>query len=46
LKSESKEYLEEYTIRDLVKKYSDFVEFKILMDVEREETPKDKDGRN
>lgn len=45
LKKESKEYLSEYELRTLVKKYSDFVEFPIVMDIEREETPKDKDGQ-
>ncbi len=44
LKKESKDYLSEYELRSLVKKYSDFVEFPIVMDIEREETPKDKDG--
>ncbi len=46
LNSESKDYLSEYTVRDLVKRYSDFVEFPIVMDIEREETPKDKDGKD
>lgn len=45
LNKEAKDYLSEYTIRDLVKKYSDFVEFPIVMDIEREEQPKDKDGK-
>lgn len=45
LNKESEDYLSEYTVRDLVKKYSDFVEFPIVMDIEREEKPKDKEGK-
>ncbi|MCD4813631.1 molecular chaperone HtpG [bacterium] len=45
LNEENRTYLEEYEIRSLVKKYSDFVEFPILMDVEREETPQDAEGK-
>ncbi|MBN1594888.1 molecular chaperone HtpG [candidate division FCPU426 bacterium] len=45
LKEECKNYLEEHEIRSLVKKYSDFVEFPIVMEVEREELPRDKDGK-
>ncbi len=39
LKKESRDYLQEYEIRGLVKKYSDFIEFPIVMDVEREVPP-------
>jgi molecular chaperone HtpG len=45
LKKEAREYLDEYTIRQLIKKYSDYVDYPIYMDIEREETPKDKDGK-
>lgn len=45
LKSDCLNYLEEYELKEIVKKYSDFVEHPITMDVEREEYPKDKDGK-
>ncbi|MDR2734678.1 MAG: molecular chaperone HtpG [Spirochaetota bacterium] len=35
LKDDSAEYLEEYHIRSLVKKYSDFLEYPVRMDVEK-----------
>jgi molecular chaperone HtpG len=35
LKDDCKEYLEEYTIKGLVKKYSDFLEYPVKMDVEK-----------
>ncbi len=47
LKKESHDYLQEYEIRGVVKKYSDFIEFPIVMDVEREappQKPEDKAG--
>jgi molecular chaperone HtpG len=44
LKEDASQYLEEYTLRELVKKYSDFVEFPVVMDVERSETPRDDKG--
>jgi molecular chaperone HtpG len=37
LKDEEKKYLEEWEIRSIVKKYSDFIEHPIVMEVEREE---------
>jgi molecular chaperone HtpG len=37
LKEDEKEFLEEWNLRQVVKKYSDFVEHPICMDVEREE---------
>ncbi len=40
LKEEFQEYLKEWKIRDIIKKYSDYVEHPILMDVEREENKK------
>lgn len=36
LREDSKEYLEPYRLRNLVKKYSDFVEHPIVMDVEKD----------
>jgi len=35
LKADSKEFLEEWTLRSIVKKYSDFVEHPIVLDVEK-----------
>ncbi|MBI4825308.1 MAG: molecular chaperone HtpG [Nitrospirae bacterium] len=37
LKEEDKMYLDEWTIRETVKKYSDFIEHPVVMDIEREE---------
>lgn len=45
LREDSLEFLEEHTLRQLVKKYSDFVEFPVCMDVDRFEYPDDKDGK-
>jgi molecular chaperone HtpG len=45
LKKDSEEFLKEYTLRNLVKKYSDFVEFPVCMDVEKSDYPVDKDGK-
>lgn len=45
LKSEDMKYLEEWEIRNIVKKYSDFIEYPILMQVQRQkqsELEKDK----
>jgi len=36
LKEEEKKYLEEWEIRSIVKKYSDFIEHPVVMDIERE----------
>lgn len=36
LKEEEKQYLEEWEIRQIVKKYSDFIETPVVMDIERE----------
>jgi len=38
------EYLEEHRIRTIVKKYSDFIEYPVVMDVEQVVTP-EKDGK-
>ncbi len=37
LKEDAKKYLEEWEIREVVKKYSDFIEHPVAMDVEREQ---------
>ena len=37
LKEDSKEFLDEWTLRSLVKKFSDFIEHPVVMDVERTE---------
>lgn len=43
LKDDMEEYLEEWKIRQIIKKYSDFVEHPVLMDVERQSTPDGED---
>lgn len=40
LKEDAKEYLEPWTLRSLVKKYSDFIEHPVVMDVEHKEDDK------
>jgi len=40
LKDDEKNYLEEWEIKSTVKKYSDFIEHPVVMDVEREEESK------
>jgi molecular chaperone HtpG len=40
LKEEEKKYLEEWEIRNIVKKYSDFIEHPVVMDIERERESK------
>ncbi|NMA43397.1 MAG: molecular chaperone HtpG [Oligosphaeraceae bacterium] len=45
LKDEHAEYLEEWKIRKTVKKYSDFVEHPICMDIVREEVERDEEGK-
>ena len=44
LKDEMKEYLDEWKIRSIIKKYSDYVQYPIVMDVTREEPAKGVDG--
>ncbi len=44
LKEDEKSYLEEYEIKQIVKKYSDFVEHAIVMDTKSNEYPKKEDG--
>jgi molecular chaperone HtpG len=45
LKEEMREYLDEWRIRSIVKKYSDYVQYPVAMDITREETPKGVDGK-
>ena len=40
LKDDEKQYLEEWEIKSTVKKYSDFIEHPVVMDIEREEESK------
>ncbi len=44
LKDEEKKYLEEWEVRHVIKKYSDFIEHPVVMDVEREEDSKETEG--
>ncbi len=41
LKEDCHEYLEEYRIRTIIKKYSDFIEYPVLMDVEKYQEKKE-----
>ena len=43
LKEDDKSYLDEWTIRDLVSKYSDYIEHPIVMDIERPK--RDEEGK-
>jgi molecular chaperone HtpG len=45
LKEEFKEYLDEWRIRSIVKKYSDYIQYPVVMDITRTETPKGVDGK-
>lgn len=45
LKDEFKTYLDEWKIRSIVKKYSDYIQYPVVMDVTRTETPKGVDGK-
>jgi molecular chaperone HtpG len=45
LKEEFKEYLDEWKIRSIVKKYSDYIQYPVVMDITRTETPKGVDGK-
>jgi molecular chaperone HtpG len=46
LKSDMKEFCEESKLKELVKKYSDFIEHPVVMDIEKEEKIKDKEGKD
>ncbi len=43
--NEDQDYTKEWVVRSTVKKYSDFVTYPIEMDIERQETPKDDEGK-
>ncbi len=45
LKDEFKDYLEEWKIRSIVKKYSDYIQYPVVMDITRTETPTGVDGK-
>jgi len=44
LKEDEKKYLEEWEIRDIIRKYSDYIEHPVVMDVEREKESELKKG--
>ena len=45
MKDEMKEFLDEWRIRSIIKKYSDYVQYPVVMDVTRSEPVKDQDGK-
>jgi molecular chaperone HtpG len=45
LKDEFKEYLDEWKIRSIIKKYSDYIQYPVVMDITRSEPVKDADGK-
>ena len=45
LKEEFREYLDEWKIRSIVKKYSDYIQYPVVMDITRSEAPKGVDGK-
>jgi molecular chaperone HtpG len=45
LKEEMREYLDEWKIRGIVKKYSDYVQYPVVMDITREEQATGVDGK-
>ena len=45
LKEDCRDYIVEFRIREIIKKYSDFVEYPILMDITREEPELDEEGK-
>jgi molecular chaperone HtpG len=45
LKEEMKEYLDEWKIRSIIKKYSDYVQYPVTMDITRTEPAKGVDGK-
>jgi len=45
LKEEFKSYLDEWKIRSIVKKYSDYIQYPVCMDITRSEVPKGVDGK-
>ncbi len=45
LKEEEKKYLDEWELRTVIKKYSDYIEYPIFMEVEREKEDENEKGR-
>jgi molecular chaperone HtpG len=45
LKEEAREYLDEWKIRSIVKKYSDYVQYPVTMDITRTEPARGADGK-
>jgi molecular chaperone HtpG len=45
LKDEMQEFLDEWRIRSIIKKYSDYVQYPVTMDITREELPQGVDGK-
>jgi len=45
LKEEFKQYLDEWKIRSIVKKYSDYIQYPVTMDITRSEQVKDDEGK-
>jgi molecular chaperone HtpG len=45
LKEDMREFLDEWRIRSIVKKYSDYVQYPVAMDITREELPQGIDGK-
>ncbi|QWV95231.1 molecular chaperone HtpG [Geomonas oryzisoli] len=45
LKDEMKEFLDEWKIRSIIKKYSDYVQYPVVMDITRSEPVKDAEGK-
>ena len=45
LNESSRDYIVEFRLRQIIKKYSDFVEYPVVMDIIRDETPMDDEGK-
>ena len=45
LKEDMDEFLEEWKIRKIVKQYSDYLEYPVVMDITHSESPKDEEGK-
>ena len=45
LNESSRDYIVEFRLRQIIKKYSDFVEYPIVMDITRDETPVNDEGK-
>ena len=45
LNESSRDYIVEFRLRQIIKKYSDFVEYPVVMDIIRDETPVDDEGK-